>query len=64
MATRIVFPSLTHAQKGLRVLERAGIRARLTKDSRQGCRYGILISESPPEKALSLLSQAGLSYSF
>lgn len=57
--------SLTYAQRGARVLERAGITgtvSRLPKGvSTRGCAYGIVVSARHKEKALKALSQSGLS---
>ena len=52
-------PSVTYAQKGRRVLARAGIPCRLAHFSRFGCSYGLEIA-ADREEALALLREAGV----
>lgn len=56
----IRFPSVTYAQKGQRVLEEAGFRARLTRQGSRGCSYGLEISAPDSEKILRLLEEKGV----
>ena len=61
MQTFIIrFPSITYAQKGQRVLEQAGFRARLTRQGSRGCSYGLEVSAPSPDQALHLLEEKGV----
>lgn len=57
--------SLTYAQRTARVLERAGVTgsvARAPKSvSNRGCAYCVLVPERHGDRALSILTGAGLS---
>ena len=56
----IRFPSVTYAQKGQKVLEEAGFRARLTRQGSRGCAYGLEISAPSQNEALRLLEEKGV----
>ncbi len=56
------FPSVTYAQKGQKVLERAGLPARLTRIGAHGCAHGLEINALHKEEAMSLLGDAGIIY--
>lgn len=60
----LVCRSLTYAQRALRVLERAGIRAyvvRTTRDTAQeGCGYSVKVRENSALEAIDVLKSAGL----
>lgn len=61
MQTFIIrFPSVTYAQKGQKVLEESGFRARLTRQGSRGCAYGLEVSAPSPEKAFRLLEEKGV----
>lgn len=53
-------PSVTYAQKGQKVMERAGFRARLTRAGAHGCAYGLEINAPDRSEALRLLEEAGV----
>lgn len=57
--------SLTYAQRGARVLERAGITGTVSRApktiSKNGCSYCILVAHRHGEKAVIVLAKAGLS---
>lgn len=59
--------SLTYAQKAARALERAGITASITRLprglSKEGCAYGIKVSERKVSQSLVTLKAAGIAYS-
>ena len=61
MSVLIMFHSLTYAQRGARVLERAGITAAVTKAPQsttdRGCTYCIRIGEKALSAALTLLEK-------
>ena len=56
--------SLTYAQRSVRILERAGVTGTITKMPRlpgvRGCAYGVLIDRRKKDRAVSVLSEAGL----
>ena len=56
--------SLTYAQRGARVLERAGITATVSRVPKNisinGCAYGIVVAARHKEKAIALLTRGGL----
>ncbi len=56
--------SLTYAQRGARVLERAGITGTVSRAPRSasahGCSYCIIVSAYNKTRAVSILSAAGL----
>lgn len=60
----LTFRSLTYAQQGARVLERAGITGTVTRVpkgiSTRGCSYGISLTERHFYGALNALRRAGL----
>lgn len=60
----IVCRSLTYAQRGVRLLERAGISAYLVRAPRliaqAGCAYSVKVSQRWLERALELMREAGL----
>lgn len=60
----IVCRSLTYAQRGVRLLERAGISAYLVRAPRliaqAGCAYCVKVSQRWLERALELMREAGL----
>ncbi|MCD7845357.1 MAG: DUF3343 domain-containing protein [Oscillospiraceae bacterium] len=60
----LTFRSLTYAQRGARVLERAGVTgtlSRLPKSvSTRGCAYCVIVSARNRERAVNLLTAAGL----
>lgn len=60
----IVCRSLTYAQRGVRLLERAGISAYLVRAPRliaqAGCAYCIKVSQRWLERSVELLRGAGL----
>ena len=56
----IGFPSVTYAQKGQQVLERAGIRSRLTRTHARGCAFGLEIKADSPDLARRLLAENGV----
>jgi len=56
-------PSVTYAQKGQKVLEARGIRARLTRISAHGCSYGLEINAPDRIRALSALEEEGILFS-
>lgn len=61
MQTFIIrFPSVTYAQKGQRILDKEGIRSRLTRTGTRGCAYGLEIYAPSPETVLRLLEEAGV----
>ena len=57
----ITFRSVTHAQRGERVLNRAGERTRVQRTPRwmeeQGCGYALRVWSKDIEKAVALLRQ-------
>jgi len=65
MHYQLSFRSLTYAQRGARILERAGITATVSKlpkgISTRGCAYGLVVSQRHLGRALSHLENAGLS---
>ena len=60
----IVCRSLTYAQRGVRLLERAGISAYLVRAPRliaqAGCAYCVKVSQRWLERAVELLQGAGV----
>lgn len=56
----IGFPSVTHAQKGQQILEKAGIRSRLTRAHSRGCSFGLEIKADSPDTVRRLLSENGV----
>ena len=66
MPVLIMFRSLTFAQRGARVLERAGISAFVTKaplkTTDKGCSYCVRISEGKQWKATAALERSGIQY--
>ena len=60
----IVCRSLTYAQRGVRLLERAGVSAYLVRAPRliaqAGCAYCIKVSQRWLERAVELMRGAGL----
>lgn len=56
-------PSITYAQKGQKALEEYGIRARLTRLGVHGCTYGLEISLSDKNRALSVFEEKGILFS-
>ena len=59
----IVLRSLTYAQRGEGLLERAGLYAAVTKAPRhltpEGCGYGVKIRGKDKDRALKILRDAG-----
>lgn len=53
-------PSVTYAQKGQKILERAGYRSRLTRTGMSGCVCGLEICAPDREAVLRLLEDAGV----
>lgn len=66
MSALILFRSLTYAQRALRILERAGITAAITKapqgSSRQGCTYCVRLSQARLPRALQILAAGGVTH--
>ena len=61
MQTLIVrCPSVTYAQKGLRIMEQYGCRARLTRIGGHGCAYGLEINAPDRSEAIRLLQEHGV----
>lgn len=62
----IMFRSLTYAQRGMSVLERAGVTVGLVKApqsvSATGCTYGLRVHSKRLEYSLELLRKNGLSF--
>ena len=56
----IVCRSLTYAQRGVRLLERAGVSAYLVRAPQAGCAYCIKVSQRWLERAVELMRGAGL----
>ena len=56
----IGFPSVTYAQKGQQVLEKAGIRSRLTRAHSKGCSFGLEIKAESADAAKQILSENGV----
>ncbi len=60
----LMFRSLTYAQHGARLLERAGITGTITRMPRsaavRGCSYGVLVSPAQYDRAMDVLSSGGL----
>ncbi|MCD7749797.1 MAG: DUF3343 domain-containing protein [Oscillospiraceae bacterium] len=60
----LTFRSLTYAQRAARVLERAGVTgtvSRLPKSvSTRGCAYCVIVSARNRERAVNILTSAGL----
>ena len=60
----LMFRSLTYAQRGARLLERAGITGTITRMPRsasaRGCSYGVLVSAAQYDRAMESLSSGGL----
>ena len=60
----LMFRSLTYAQRGARLLERAGVTGTLTRMPRsvaaRGCSYGVLISSAHYDRAMEALSSGDL----
>lgn len=60
----IVCRSLTYAQRGVRLLERAGVSAYLVRAPRliaqAGCAYCIRVSQRWLERSMALLREAGI----
>ena len=63
----ITFRSITPAQRGQRVLRKAGIEAVLQRTpgymQERGCSYCLRLSSTQTAAAVGLLERAGLSYS-
>ena len=57
-------PSVTYAQKGQKALEAHGIRARLTRLGAHGCAYGLEINVPYRIRALSVLEEEGILFSY
>ncbi len=61
----IICRSLTYAQRTARMLERAGISGHLMKVpkviAKEGCSYGVKVSERRLTEALKLLRREGMS---
>ena len=57
-------PSVTYAQKGQGVLEKAGYRARLTRLSAHGCTYGLEVNAPDRSIVEHLLKEAGVIFTF
>jgi len=66
MPVLIMFRSLTYAQRGVRVLDRSGISAAVTKapmiTTDKGCSYCIRIPEGQIRNALTELESNGIGY--
>lgn len=60
----IVCRSLTYAQRGVRLLERAGVSAYLVRApqliTQAGCAYCVKVAQPRLERALGLMGKAGL----
>ena len=60
----LMFRSLTYAQRGARLLERAGVTGTVTRMPRaaavHGCAYGVLVSLAQFGRATDVLSSGGL----
>ena len=56
----LMFRSLTYAQRGARLLERAGVTATITRMPRsaavRGCSYAVLVSPAQYDRAMDALS--------
>lgn len=56
--------SLTYAQRGARALERAGITGTVSRVPKiisvNGCAYGIVVAARHKDKAITILTRAGL----
>ena len=61
--TTVQFPSVTYARKALATLEKAGVRARLSRRSERGCGYAAVLPDSALPEALELLRAAGIPFS-
>ena len=63
----ITFRSITPAQRGQRILRKAGIEAALQRTpgymQERGCSYCLRISSAQTAAAVALLESGGLSYS-
>jgi hypothetical protein len=57
-------PSVTYAQKGQVILEKAGYRARLTRLGAHGCAYGLEINAPDRSEITRLLKEAGVIFTF
>lgn len=61
----LMFRSLTYAQRGARLLERAGLTGTITRMPRsaavKGCAYGVLVSPAQYGRAADVLASGGLS---
>ena len=61
----LTFRSLTYAQRAARVLERAGVTGTVSRVPKsaatRGCAYCIIVAARHKEKAMGVLSAAGLS---
>lgn len=60
----LMFRSLTYAQRGARLLERAGVTGTITRMPKsaavRGCSYGVLVSPPQYDRAMEALSSGGL----
>ena len=63
----IAVSSVTYAMKGADILQKSGIRRRVTKikpdKTKKGCTYGIAVDTSDTENAARLLKIGGVPYS-
>lgn len=64
----VLFNSITHANKFLRILKRLNVEAKLVKvgenKSNNGCTYGIAYNTRDYFTVISLLKESNLPYSF
>ena len=64
MSSIILFRSLTHAQRGIRVLASEGVPSTLIRApeglSDRGCAYGALVSPRRAAKAVSVLNERNI----
>lgn len=62
----IMCRSITHAQRGAHLLERANVRVGIVKApqgaSTEGCSYGLRVSGRNMYKALEILKRAGVRF--
>lgn len=61
MQTFIIrFPSITYAQKAGKILDREGIRARLTRQGSRGCSYGLEVYAKSLSEVQKILEEYGV----
>ena len=63
MNRSIQFPSITYAQKALKILEENGVKSRLSRRGARGCGYLISVAGQDLETALSALRRASIPHS-